>query len=122
MNLIYGITLLLICQLLGEVGVHALGIPVPGPVLGMFLLLMALMARGRMPTSVGQAADGLLSHLSLLFVPAGVGIIVHLERLSAAWLPVVLTLFLSTLLTMAVTAWTMQWLMRRCGDDGDRDA
>jgi holin-like protein len=121
MRLVYGLTLLLGCQLAGEVGVHALGIPVPGPVLGMFLLLLGLVLAGAVGASADQAANALLTHLSLLFVPAGVGIMVYLDRLGDAWVPILLTLLLSTLLTMAVTAWTMQWLMGRFGTGADQD-
>ncbi|MCB1772620.1 MAG: CidA/LrgA family protein [Gammaproteobacteria bacterium] len=107
MKLIYGITLLLAYQLVGEVGVRALDLPVPGPVAGMLLLFLTLVALGRVPESLSTSAGGLLSHLSLLFVPAGVGIMVHAERIGAEWLPIALALVLSTLLTMAVTAWVM---------------
>ena len=107
MKLIYGSTLLLAYQLVGEVGVRALDLPVPGPVAGMLLLFLTLVALGRVPESLSTSAGGLLSHLSLLFVPAGVGIMVHAERIGAEWLPIALALVLSTLLTMAVTAWVM---------------
>ena len=107
MNLIYGITLLLTYQLIGEVGVRSLDLPVPGPVAGMLLLFLTLVVLGRVPDSLSTSAGGLLSHLSLLFVPAGVGIMVHAERIGAEWLSIVLALVLSTLLTMAVTAWVM---------------
>jgi holin-like protein len=107
MQLIYGITLLLTYQLIGEVGVRALQLPVPGPVAGMLLLFLTLVVLGRVPDSLSTSAGGLLSHLSLLFVPAGVGIMVHADRIAAEWLPIALALVLSTLLTMAVTAWAM---------------
>jgi len=62
---------------------------------------------GKVPDSLSTAAGGLLSHLSLLFVPAGVGIMVHADRIAAEWLPIMLALVLSTLVTMTVTAWAM---------------
>lgn len=67
------LTLILVCQLIGEVMVAATGLPVPGPVFGMLLLLGWLFLRGGVSKSVGRVADGLLAHFSLLFVPAGVG-------------------------------------------------
>jgi holin-like protein len=121
MNLIYGITLLLAYQLIGEVGVRALDLPVPGPVAGMLLLFLTLVGLGRVPDSLSTAAGGLLSHLSLLFVPAGVGIMVHADRIAAEWLPIALALVLSTLVTMAITAWAMlgtRYLLNR-GRQGD---
>ena len=112
MQLINGITLLLIYQLAGEVSVRLLGLPVPGPVMGMVMLFITLMIRGRMAKAVEPASTALLGHLSLLFVPAGVGLIVHFNRLGNEWLPISVTLLLSTVITMAVTALVMQWVTR----------
>lgn len=112
MQLINGITLLLIYQLAGEVSVRLLGLPVPGPVMGMVMLFITLMIRGRMAKAVEPASTVLLGHLSLLFVPAGVGLIVHFSRLGNEWLPISVTLLLSTIITMAVTALVMQWVTR----------
>lgn len=112
MQLINGITLLLIYQLIGEVSVRLLGLPVPGPVMGMVMLFLTLMIRGRMAKAVEPASTALLGHLSLLFVPAGVGLIVHFSRLGNEWLPISVTLLLSTIITMAVTALVMQWVTR----------
>ncbi|HEV8078523.1 MAG TPA: CidA/LrgA family protein [Marinobacter sp.] len=112
MQLINGITLLLIYQLVGEVSVRLLGLPVPGPVMGMVMLFITLMIRGRMAKAVEPASTALLGHLSLLFVPAGVGLIVHFSRLGNEWLPISVTLLLSTIITMAVTALVMQWVTR----------
>ncbi|MEJ2592646.1 MAG: CidA/LrgA family protein [Candidatus Thiodiazotropha sp.] len=112
MGFINGITLFLIYQLIGEVCVRLLGLPVPGPVLGMLLLFATLLVRGRSHQTLDDSASTLLSHLSLLFVPAGVGMIVHLDLIAEAWLPIVLTLVLSTLITMAATAGVM-WLAVR---------
>jgi holin-like protein len=86
----------------------------------MFLLLLGLVAIGSVNASVDEAANALLTHLSLLFVPAGVGMMIYLDRLGDAWVPILLTLLLSTLLTMAVTAWAMQWTMKWFdkGEDG----
>ena len=118
MPLIYGLTVLLVFQLIGEVGVRALDMPVPGPVVGMLLLLLTLVVRRGVPVALDQSANGLLSHLSLLFVPAGVGLMVYLDRIGAEWLPILLTLVLSTLLTMAVTAWVMLGIQRLTGARG----
>jgi holin-like protein len=59
-----------------------------------------------------EVSDGLLSHLSLLFVPAGVGIMVYFHRIASEWLPIGLTLLLSTVITMVTTALTMWWVMQ----------
>lgn len=112
MPLIRNLTILLVFQLIGETGVHLLAIPVPGPVLGMLLLLVALIVRRGPSKGLDEAAGGLLGHLSLLFVPAGVGIMVHVSRIGDEWLAISFTLLLSTVLTMAVTAWSMQGMKR----------
>src|SRR5579859_1548707 len=77
--MIESLALILLCQLIGEVLVRLLHLPVPGPVIGMGLLFAGLVLRGGPPEKLEQTAGGLLSHLSLLFVPAGVGIMLHLD-------------------------------------------
>lgn len=97
------LTLLLSCQLAGELLQRLLALPLPGPVLGLILLLALLVWRKEVWPALGVTARGLLQHLTLLYVPAGVGLIVHLERLEAEWLPLLAALLGSTLLTLLVT-------------------
>lgn len=108
--------LLLVCQLIGEILVVAAGLPLPGPVIGMLLLFIALLVRGGIPEGLEKMAGGLLSNLSLLFVPAGVGVMLHAELLGREVLPIALSLVLSTLITLIVTGWVMQRLGSRSGD------
>ena len=108
MQFLNGITLLLVYQLVGEITVRLLGLPIPGPVLGMVMLFITLMIRGRTPESVDQASSALLSHLSLLFVPAGVGMMAHFGRIAEEWVPITLALLLSTVITMVATALIMK--------------
>jgi holin-like protein len=111
------ITVLLVFQLIGEIAVIAFGLPVPGPVVGMALLFVSLIVRGRVTEELASTAKGLLRHLSLLFVPAGVGVMAHLNRLASEWLPITVSLVLSTLLTIAVTAIVMRALLARRAKD-----
>lgn len=104
---------LLVCQLIGELIVVASGLPVPGPVIGMAMLFVALVVRGGIPADLGAAADALLGNLSLLFVPAGVGVMLHAERLGRELLPIAASLIISTLATIAVTAAVMHRLSRK---------
>lgn len=116
MNFLNGITLLLIYQLAGEVSVIWLQLPVPGPVLGMIMLFLTLAIRGTSSAPLNEASTALLSHLSLLFVPAGVGLIVHFNRIMTEWVPISITLVLSTVITMVSTAaimLAMKWLLAR---------
>ena len=101
------------CQLIGEVVVAATGLPVPGPVVGMAILFCGLLVRGNIPDGLAATADTLLTHLSLLFVPAGVGVMLHVELIGAEILPITVSLVASTLLTIAVTALLMRLLSRR---------
>ncbi len=107
------ITLLLVYQLIGEVIALVFKLPVPGPVIGMLLLFLTLLARGSVGEELRNTANGLLSHLSLLFVPAGTGVMVHLARVADEWVPIVAALIGSTVLTIGVTALVMRALMSK---------
>lgn len=107
------LTVLLICQLGGEVLVRLIGWPIPGPVLGMALLFAALVVRGNLPASLESAAGGLLRHLSLLFVPAGAGVMLHGALLAREWLPISVALVASTIITIVVTGLVMKLLTPR---------
>ncbi len=112
MNFLNGMTLLLVYQLVGEITVRLLAVPIPGPVLGMVMLFLTLMIRGHTPEPLQNASTALLSHLSLLFVPAGVGMMAHFDRIADEWLPITLALFFSTIITMVATAGIMQLTTR----------
>ena len=120
--MIHALILLFGCQLVGEVVVRSAGVPVPGPVLGLCLLLIGLMIWGRVDPSLDRTATGLLQHLSLLFVPAGVGVIQHIDRLQAEWVPLAAALVISTVAAIAVSAlafWLVdRWLYGRAGPGG----
>jgi holin-like protein len=119
--MIESLTLLLICQLVGEVLVGLFGLPVPGPVLGMLLLFIGLLIRRGVPPVMQTTATTLLSHFSLLFVPAGVGIMLHIGLLEDAWLAIGVALITSTAIAIAVTALTMLGLERLAGRQPDMD-
>lgn len=104
------ITLLLMFQLAGETLVHFFAIPVPGPVIGMGLLFGALAMRGGASDELRGTAQNLLQHLSLLFVPAGVGVILHVQRMADEWLPITTAIVVSTLATVAVTVLVLRML------------
>lgn len=97
-------TTLLVFQCLGEGLVFVLHLPVPGPVVGMLLLFVTLLASPRLQELVEPTGSELLRHLSLLFVPAGVGIVAAAASIGDGWLALAGSLLGSTLLTLAVTA------------------
>lgn len=111
--MIRGFMILLLCQLVGEIVARILSLPVPGPVVGMLMLWVALSGRRSAPPWLHETAQGVLRHFPLLFVPAGVGIMVHIALLQREWLPLLITLITSTLVTMIVTAAIMRFLLRR---------
>ena len=104
MKFLNGITILLMYQLVGEVTSKLLQLPIPGPVVGMTLLFLTLLCLRQVPIALDSTSTSLLNHLSLLFIPAGVGVMVHFELLSAEWMPITIALILSTLLTITGTA------------------
>jgi len=116
------IATLLVCQLAGEALVRVASLPVPGPVVGMVLLVALILLRAPLPAALGDTADGLLRHLSLLFVPAGVGVVQHLGLLGEAGLQLIAVVLLSTVITLAVTAVVFAGVARLMGvDEPDPD-
>ncbi len=109
--MIAAFALILVCQLFGEVLSELFNLPVPGPVIGLGLLFIGLLVKRRPPKELTNAADNLLMHFSLLFVPAGVGVITQIDRVKSDWLPIVASLVISTLLTIAATAFLMSKLL-----------
>lgn len=103
-------TLLLMCQLAGEVFVVAFDLLIPGPVVGMVILFAGLAVKGGVPGALGELSAGILRHLSVLFVPAGVGVMLHAGTLEDEWLAVGAALIVSAIVTLVVTGLMMQWL------------
>ena len=114
-NVLAGFTWLLIFQCAGEALVRMAGWPVPGPVAGMALLFAVLLLRKNAPNGLTVAASGLSVHLSMLFVPAGVGVMMYVGQVADEWLPILATLVVSTVLAIAATAITFTWLVQRQG-------
>lgn len=115
MEALRGLALLLLCQSAGEALARGLHLPLPGPVLGMGLLLV-LLAWPVLRAPVAAVADVLLAHLSLLFVPVGVGVITHLSVIGEHGGRLSLVLGVSTLAGLAVTALVMRALLPAAPD------
>ena len=101
------ITLILVFQVAGEIISRATGIPVPGPVLGMVLMLFAFFFKDNLVDRIRPTAGVLLANLSLLFVPAGVGLMRHGERFMNEGIGIAAVIVLSTVIGMVVTAYTI---------------
>ena len=113
--MIASLSLILLCQLAGEAIVRGTALPMPGPVVGLVLLLGLLLTRDRFSVlargplqrdGVESAARGLLAHLSLLFVPAGVGVVQKLDLLAEHGVAILLILAVSVVVTLLVTVAT----------------
>jgi len=115
---IRGFAVLISFQLLGELMARTFGWPVPGNVLGMALLLIALIVGAVRVEWVVEAAELLLTHLALLFVPVGVGVMLYFDLLAREWLPILAATFLSTFVVLAVTGHVTQRL-EKVGREGE---
>jgi holin-like protein len=113
--MIASLSLILLCQLAGEALVRSLGLPMPGPVIGLMLLLLllllrdrfALLARGPLQgDGVESTSRGLLANLSLLFVPAGVGVVQKMDIIVEHGIAFLGVLAISVLITLLVTVAT----------------
>ncbi len=122
--MILHLTALLVFQLAGEALSRGLALPLPGPVLGMALLFVALAAVPRLAAAIAPTARVLLAHLSLLFVPAGVGVVGHLDRLGTEGAAILVALVLSTVLAIAAGALAFVATARAAGvtEGADGDA
>jgi holin-like protein len=106
------LAILLMFQFAGELIRAVTGLPVPGPVIGMVLLLIALLAKLPVPAGIHATSRKLLAYLGLLFVPAGAGVVTRLPMIGAHWLPIVIAVVGSTIITMVITAVVMRGLER----------
>ncbi len=125
--MIASLSLILLCQLAGEVFVRGLGLPMPGPVVGLLLLLALLLARDRFKIlargplqedGVEDASRSLLAHLSLLFVPAGVGVVQKLDLIAEHGVAIIVILAVSVVVTLLVTVATFRIASRLMTRDG----
>lgn len=101
------ITLILVFQVIGELISRITGIPVPGSVLGMLLMLIAFFIKDDLIDTIRPTGGVLLSNLSLLFVPAGVGIMRHGQRFMDEGVGIIAVILISTVIAMLVTAYTI---------------
>ena len=109
------LAVLLLCQLAGEITSQFFAIPVPGPVIGMVLLLTFVHFVPKVAGTLRETCNVILRNLSLLFVPAGVGVMLHVSRVTEEWLAILASLLLGTVLTLVVTALTIRVAMRLSG-------
>ena len=107
--MLQGLTILVLFQTAGDLLQNLAGVPIPGPVIGMALLLAALTC-AKVPECVDRTATALLTYLPMLFVPAGVGVLAHFDLIRAEWPAIAAGIVFSSILAIGVTATTMQVL------------
>lgn len=115
MAVLYAFLALLVLQWVGEVLVQALGLPLPGALVGALLLLVGLLLLGRLPKALEQTSGALLQNLMLLFIPIVAGVMLHFERIASEWLPFLASGIGGAVLTLLVTAAVFRWMLQRSG-------
>jgi len=105
------ISLLFVCEFVGDVVARVLGLPLPGSVLGMVILLLWLASLKRERETLSQVTSWLTAHLSVMFVPAAVGLVAQGPVLSRYGIGLVVATTVSTLLTLVVTVLVFHWAL-----------
>jgi holin-like protein len=113
MPVLLAIAVLFLMQIAGEALARLSGLPMPGPLIGMLLMLAALMIYGRVPAGLRDACHHMLKHLMLLFIPAVAGIMVYFGTMEREWIPFLVACIAGVALTIAVTALTFRWMLKR---------
>ena len=106
---------LVACNMAGGFIARETGIPVPGTVIGILIMLVALLILRRVPEALRSTSVFLLSHLNLFYVPAGVGVMGYLALVAHDLWPIVITMFASTFLATIAAALAFQWVVRAMG-------
>lgn len=111
--MLLSLTVILLCQLMGEIIAKVGNIPVPGPVIGMVILFCSLVIRRGAHHRLEATGGFLLQNLSLLFVPAGVGIITNLDILLESAVPIAGAIIIGTVVSIVITGVVMQYMLKR---------
>ena len=113
--LLRGLTWLVLFQLLGTAINHLFLHILPGPIIGLLLLLVFLMVRGEVGQPLNEAAGSLLRYLPLLLVPPAVGVMVYARDIAADFWAIVGALLISCLATLVFVGVLMHKLIQRQG-------
>lgn len=112
-----GIVTLLLFTVIGNLLSDGLGIPVPGPVIGLILLVAYIQLKGEIDESLDKVSQFCIRYLAALFVPGLVGVFFLGDLLSKQWLPLALAIFVATPVSLVLTALLMQWLLKVFGKE-----
>ena len=111
--------IILLYQLIGELFQKFFGLSIPGPVIGLVLLLLTLLLIQKRQRTVPikedlfNSAEILLNYLPLLFIPVGVGVVMHLSLLEDNLASVIFVIILGTLSTLALTGYIMEKILKK---------
>ncbi len=111
--MISGLVQILLWQGLGELVSYFLITILPGPVLGLIFLLMFLIIKGKVSSSLAMVSDAFSQHLGVLFIPAAVGVILFLPQLKAHAFAVIVALIVSVVSTIVTTAVILRLMARK---------
>jgi holin-like protein len=111
--MIYAFAALFVFQLVGEFVVQWTHLPVPGPLIGMGLLFIALLIKGGVPAALERTSDKLFAHMVLFFTPLVAGVMMHFERAASEGLAFIVACLAGSALSLIVTALTLQGMLSR---------
>lgn len=117
--LVPAFAIILLFQLVGEVVARAVHLPLPGPVLGMAMMALALNISPALRDIITPVAKVLLNYLALMFIPVGVGVVANLEVLQANWLALTASIVISTVFAILVGAATFVFVAKRTESGSD---
>ncbi|HHV71798.1 MAG TPA: CidA/LrgA family protein [Clostridia bacterium] len=113
--MIKGMTILVLLLTLGEILSRLLPLPIPGNVIGLILMVIALSIGVVKLEQVEEAGNLLLNNLPVFFIPAGISIILYFDLIRAEWLPILVSIIASTLIVLVTTGKLVDFLQKRWG-------
>ncbi|QZA79698.1 CidA/LrgA family protein [Deefgea piscis] len=113
LRMLYGLSIIFLALVSGELLRQLFQLPIPAVVIGMLLLTAWCIVRRGAEQRVVYASEGLLRYLGILFVPAGVGLIELGDKLKSQGVAMVVTILISTVITLLVTGLVLQFLLAR---------
>lgn len=119
MNIIKQFGVVLGITYLGDLISKLSGLPIPGPVIGMFILFLLLYKKIIKIESINLLAELLLVNLAFFFIPPGVGILASTDILSGNWIKLILVVVLTTIVTILVTGLTVDYIIKKRSNKND---
>lgn len=113
MKILRQLVIILAFSFLGEILSKGLNLPIPGSVIGLVLLFIALLSGIVKPKDIDVVADFLIDNLAFFFIPAAVGLIVTFYLIKDIWISIFLITCITTVLVMVVTGRTVQFVRKR---------